>query len=248
MKPNKPAKVYYLYCLYEVVSGKVFYIGITGRPVSYRLKGHIRDAFIHKNKVSNKIRKLIKNNVKFDIMRVMEYYTPEEVSLAEREYILWARNLGFKLYNMQDGGWEHHTHSKETRKKLSRLHKGKDNAGQKNPMFGKKHSEETRKKIGAKSVGRRWSEENKLKQSQRHLGTKRPGTGVKKFGKDNAYAKAVAQISLLDNSVVEVFGCIKDAAKKVDRSIASIGACANNKRQTSAGYRWVFCNKDGSFK
>lgn len=62
-------------------------------------------------------------------------------------------------------------HSKETKEKMSKSHKGQL-AGDKNPMFGRKHTEEEKKAIS--ECGKKWHAE--------HV---HPMTGVRRFGEDN---------------------------------------------------------------
>jgi group I intron endonuclease len=59
-------------------------------------------------------------------------------------------------------------HSKETRKKLSKLRQGKNNS-----FYGKHHSEETKEKNRQAHLGSHHSEETKEKMRQAHLGQKR---------------------------------------------------------------------------
>lgn len=254
MKPTNIHKKYYLYCLFTEQDGKVFYIGITSYPVKYRLKGHIRDSsikkndcYVHTNKISNKIRKLINSNIKFDILELISSECPNEISNLEVDYISWARSVGFNLCNLQLGGWKTYKHSDETKKKLSEKSKGKNNSGINNPMFGKKHSEQTKKIIGEKSVGRKWTEESKKKKSDKTKGVKRPFSEERLLlvrqnfsnGKNPA-SKKIHQINLETGQLINKFDCIKDAANFVKRSRHSISAAANGRSKSSGGFAWKY--------
>jgi DNA-binding protein Fis len=93
-----------LYCLYVVQTGKVFYVGITKKKLSYRLREHLKDRESRSPKKSNKIRSERRKGNTIEIFGLLEFDTLDEVHAAERKYIAWCRTIGFELTNSTDGG------------------------------------------------------------------------------------------------------------------------------------------------
>ena len=88
-----------------------------------------------------------------------------------------------KLSEYQKGltsAFKGHTHSEETRRKISEANKGENN-----PSFGKTRSEETRRKISESLKGRTFSEEHRRKLSEANKGKHLNEETRKKLSKAN---------------------------------------------------------------
>lgn len=258
---QKSQNKYSLYFLYLEDSGKVFYIGITKQKPSYRFKAHIRDSkkknkkgkYKNTNRICNKIRKLQRENIKFNFEILLTSKDPLFISQKEKEYIKWSKKIGFDICNTASGGWTRWYHSEGTKKKISEGHKEKfkngelSNAGKNNPMYGRTHSDETKKLIGEKSKGRKWTKEQRKKASKARMGKKRnlsedyyKKMSEKLSGSKNPSAKKVESINPKTMEIVKKYGCIEDAAKDVNRSRTAISEALRGKRKTSAGLIWRY--------
>jgi len=159
--PALISPVFYIYLHIRLTDGSPFYVG----------KGNGRRATRtqHRNNWWHNI----VNKHGFDIIMLEEGLTEEQA--LEKE-IYWINRIGRKdqgkgpLVNMTDGGEgkSGNVTSDETKKKLSKLNKGANNA-----FYGKKHSEETINKMKTLLAKRVVSDETKLKMSLSHTGQKR---------------------------------------------------------------------------
>lgn len=130
------------------------------------------------------LKKYGKENFSVDIIDTAD--SDEELNCKEEYYIdLYNAVKSENYYNLRRGGsrgpggpmFAGHTHTEETKKKMSEDRKGKNNAnygnhwkmsdeckklhsilssGKNNGMYGKKHSKETKDLISQQLCGRRW--------------------------------------------------------------------------------------------
>ena len=154
-------------------NGKI-YIGITSQGVTTRWHKHCSDGLYSNSNfpIHNAIRKYGKDNFQVEVIETIEDSTDYD-QLKERE-IYWIKE--FNSYNREVG---------------YNLTLGGDGT------FGRFHSEETKDKIRQKALGRKVSEESKLKMS---LSSHKP--------------KRVTMYTL-DGELIKTFRSAIEAAKEV---------------------------------
>ena len=108
----------------------------------------------------------------------------EDGTFEEGKYVVFMTNAEHSTYH--NAGEKNPMYGKklseETRAKLSLNHA--DFSGKENPMYGKAHSEETRAKMSAARKGKKLSEETRAKMSTAHKG--------KKFSEEHRVRMSVA--------------------------------------------------------
>lgn len=161
----------YIYTLTDPISNEVRYIGKSVKALKYRLSQHLKDKSGVKR--SNWIQGLIKKGLVPIIDELDSCERKEDLGNLEIYWISQFRVWGFKLLNMTDGGDSStgYKHTEETKKKISKVHKGK-RVGNKNSFYGKTHSIESRKLISEANKGNTWDEERKKKHSEKLKGGK----------------------------------------------------------------------------
>lgn len=87
------------------------------------------------------------------------------------------------------------------------------------PLKGKHHSLEAKQKMSRTKIGKKVSEETKIKKS-----------------------KPVVQI--LGDITINVYYGISEANKQTGINLSSISACCRNKRKTAGGYKWKYYEKE----
>lgn len=112
--------------------------------------------------------------------------------------------------------------SNEHKEKISKALKGKY-VGENNPNFGKKHTEEHKEKIRQSMLGRKNSEEAKIKMSD---SSKKP---IIQLTKNYKYIKE--------------FNSGLDAEIETGIGRSHISQCCNGKRKSAGGYIWRFKNE-----
>ena len=222
------------FCVYKhtTPSNKV-YIGITSKSPKERwVNGY---GYHHNKHFTSAIEKYGWENIKHEVL--YENLTKEEAEAKEiqliSEYHSNDRRYG---YNVQRGG------------SVSRL--------------GLKHSDETKRKISLKGKGRKISEEQKLKQSERLKGkepvwcrglchTKEADekrrrtlerTGVLKgrnLGSKSPRAKGVSMYTT-DGQFIKSFGAFTDAQRETGVDYGSIVKVCRGQRKSAGGYFWQY--------
>lgn len=258
-----------LYFLFEVKTGKVFYVGVTGTTLKRRLKRHRYAALSLKADLSyryqqncpTKIRSLLLNNIDFGIESLMTFENEDAAFEGEKKYISWAKRIGFSIVNQIDGGTGHRgLVSEGTRLKLSQAGRGRRvrpdvieklreaNRGFNNPQFGKSPSRETRAKQRKALVGKK--NPGLLDPIKKEIWRKNitdnhaDVSGVKNpmYGKSGALAptsKKVEQRSL-DGNLLAVFGSAREASRATGVPNANISRCARGLQETSNGFIWRY--------
>jgi group I intron endonuclease len=184
----------YIY-LYVNQQTKIAYIGKTSninlRDYLHRYAANVRkvDTYFY-----NAIRKYGLDAFKRVLITTTS--SDEEAYVMETRFISEFRRLGFKLYNLTDGGDGLLNPSEETKQKIrdgqknrrpltpeDRLAMSKRTSGSGNPMFGRKHSTDSISKnvasnrialLGEKNpmFGKKHSHASKIKMSEKKKGSK----------------------------------------------------------------------------
>lgn len=98
--------IFKIYCLIELQTGDVRYIGKTSKSLEARLSQHIRDTKYLK--LTSHRLKWLNEQVNLDqipqILELGTYLTEVDANKAEQEFIRFFRDLGCRLVNSTDGG------------------------------------------------------------------------------------------------------------------------------------------------
>lgn len=216
---------YTIYCHKNLINGKI-YIGQTGMiPYTRRWQGHGVSGSPYKN-CPHFEKAIIKYGWKnFEHFILKDNLTLEEANKYEELLIALYDSTNPDIgYNVAKGG-DNHTHSEETRKKISEHHA--DFSGENHPMWGKHHSEETKEKIKQAHLGKKVSEETKKKISE---ATK---------GSNNPMAKSVLCIE-----TGQIFSTAKEAAEFVGVDKSTLCKAARGVSKTCKGYHWEYISKE----
>jgi hypothetical protein len=129
----------YIYCLNCPISNEPKYIGKTNY-IKERFKSHLKSTQLKiKNKKNSWIKSLLKQNLR-PRLEILDIVNVKEWEFWEIFYINLYRSWGFDLKNMDNGG-----------------------------CGGKILSNETKNKLRQKNLGRKQSEETKLKKIKQFL-------------------------------------------------------------------------------
>jgi group I intron endonuclease len=188
----------------------------------------------------------------FEHIILMDHLTKVEACQAERLLIALFDTMNKDYgYNIQSGGETGNDGvpmSDETKRKLSEAKKGK------------RPSDETRERQ-SKAQRERWTDEDRLKLSEKTSGENNPMFGVHRYGEQNPmYGKRHSEESkqkmsrtkiispseskksviCLDTQII--YNSIADAERRTNICKANIAACCRHEksRKTAGGYRWMF--------
>ena len=214
------------YCVYRHTSpnGKM-YVGVTRGTTKQRWKSG--SGYKRQPRFYNAIQKYGWDNFKHEVL--MEGLTRQQASLAERLFIgywrLTERECG---YNLSAGGVDFWEHSEETKRKLSELHKGKNNpmygrTGALAPMYGKHHTEESKELNRLAHIGFRHTKEAKRRMSEKRRN-------------ENSTNKKPVYCVELDR----VFWGAKQAWLELGVNRSCICEACKGKRKTAGGYHWKY--------
>lgn len=140
----------------------------------------------------------------------------------------------------------------EWRKKQSESHIGLQ-AGENNPMYGKKHTEATKKKLREASLDKHPSNETRDKMRESHIGEKNPMFGkhhsdetkkkISDMRKDekNPNAKKVNQYNL-DGVLIKTWDYIKQAGESLGIPYQNISRCCRSNKGTAGGFKWSYAD------
>lgn len=174
-----------------------------------------------------------------------------------------------KGYNLQDGGSHgcpseasrlniknaaiKRNQNPEWRRRQSEAHIGLQ-AGEKNPMYGKKHTEEAKKKQREASLGQHPSDETRNKMKVAHAGEKNAMFGKhhsdetkqkisnKNKNENNAKATRVNQYNL-DGTFIKTWDYIKQVTQTLGIPYQNIGRCCRTGKGTAGGFKWEYTDK-----
>jgi len=147
-----------LYCLRCPHTLEIRYIGITCKPLRYRLTQHINSSKSQNTHKANWINKLTNDNCKPIIEILVDNLTYEESLLLEVEYIKKYREIG-NITNITAGGDSNPALLDSVKEKISKSRIGKCLkeetkkklrdmfTGDKNPFYDKKHTNESKEKM-----------------------------------------------------------------------------------------------------
>jgi group I intron endonuclease len=208
----------------------------------------------HKNKhLQNAFIRDGEENFKFEVVIYIEKI--EDKKLLKEELLKWE-NLEINKYKKQDGTIDHdkcynflatagsnlgYRHSKETKEKISRAHKGcivTKETKEKISNSSKGHImlEKTKEDISKALKGKKLSEVTKNKISRSNSGKKRSKESKRKYA--GLQEKSVIN---LDNG--NVFKSIKEASIYYNlKSSSRIGEVCKGKGNTSGGCKWAYFN------
>ena len=104
------------------------------------------------------------------------------------------------------------------------------------------HTQEFKERMRNLMLNKKFSEETLRKMSENHAdfsGSKNPMYGVHRYGKTNPNAKKIVQLSL-DNELVKIYDCMKDARLDGFVSRTIITKCCLHKQEKYLGYKWMY--------
>jgi hypothetical protein len=217
------------------------YVGMTRRNPLYRLSNHIYEAKKEPNK--NNRTKWI-SLINYEIIQIIldEIYD-ENIIFWEQFWISQIKTWGFELTNSNSGGGGLNKRNNDFSNWLS-----KRNMGNKYNI-GKKHSEDTKLKISLKKIGKSSprkgcivSEETKNKQSLAKIGKIGNATGFKHSEETkNKKRKPVYQLDL-DGKIIKEWLGAREASKNLAINESKITSVCKGNRITTGGFKWKYVN------
>ena len=207
----------YLYRHIRLDKNEPFYIGIGKSEYDYKRA--------YSTKSRNKYWSNIVNQTDYRVEILLDNLSWDEVSIKEKEFIqLYNKNTnGGTLCNIADGGnggWLGEEVNKKRKKTLK----------------GHFVSQATKDKIRTKAIGRKISNEVKLKMSLIHK-EKKTGDWLESGGHKNGRAFKVYQYSI-DNLFMKEWDCANYAIKFYGMNRTSITDCLKGRQKTAYGFIW----------
>lgn len=241
----------YIYKIINDVNDKI-YVGQTAETVEKRWLRHKRSRNYKKYEHIHFYRALNKYGV--------EHFTPIELEKVEanskkelKEKLDYLEKYYIKLYKSfengynstlgGDGGMLGFKHTEESRKKMSKAHKGvipSEETRKKMSIAqtGKIVSKETRKILSDNLKSRGWTQEAIRKSADKHIGLKMSEETKKKI--KTSQKRTILQYDL-ENKFIAEWGTIKDAAISIGlKSTSPIRQCLTGKSKQSHGYIWKY--------
>jgi hypothetical protein len=232
-------KNFYVYIHRKATNGEVFYVG----------KGVGDRSHVFSTRSDWWKRTAEKHGVIVEVVsdNLQEWYAFELE--AELISLYGRKDTGDgPLVNMTNGGEgaSGHSHSEETRFKISIANSGKSRSDEtkrklailsrgNTNMLGKTLSEETKAKLSLLNIGKKHSVESKLKMALASKGRTHTEEAKQKCKKANEVR--MKQVVRSDGIV---FTSVSDAARSVDGCQPNISAVITGKRKTAYGYGWEF--------
>lgn len=243
----------YIYKIINDVNNKV-YIGQTSETIEKRWLRHKRSRNYKKYKHIHFYKALNKYGINhFFVSEVMKVSadTKEELKKEldkwEKYYIFEFNSFrnGYNSTEGGDGGMPGFRHTEESKKKMSKSHKGvipTEETRRKMSLARKGFvlSEKAKKILSEKAKGRVRSQESIRKSADKHLGLKMSNETKQKLRECNK--RTILQYDLQNNFIAE-WNTIKDASNSIGlKSTSSIRQCLIGKSRQSHGYIWKYKN------
>lgn len=220
------------YCIYGMITTKSDGIYI-GQTINFkeRRRSHFKNKKINSMPICHAIQKHGKES--FD-MFILEYCdTLDELNEAEERLIKLYKLLGFRLYNVKNGG-NNHAMSESTKEKLRQINLGKP---------GVVHTEESKLKMSEANKGRKKS----LKEIEKIINTrKQNGITISKkcviAGIESQY-KPIISIDKNGNEIK--FKSLVEASEILNISYSKIKNALNVlQNKTNEGYTFKYINEN----
>lgn len=197
------------------------YVGVTCKPINRRWQNGT--GYQNNKKFSADIDLYGWDNFQHEVL--LTGLSHENACLAERMFIhYWGLTDPEKGYNLQTGGVRNYECSEETRRKISKAHKGKY-VGEKNPNYGKKHTKEAKLKMSMANKGKEIPQDVREKMSI-------------------TLGKQVVALNIDSNEVVSIYNSTRDAERQTGIPHTNIGECCRGIRKTAGGYKWKYTDKE----
>ncbi len=178
---------FFVYGLIDPKNSNLRYVGFTSQNLNDRISQHCRPSKLkinnHKN---NWIKSIQSQGLNPSIISLEEYFSKSEALQAETEMIAYLRYIGCDLTNVTDGGDEGviYERTDEIKSKISKSSKGRTHKEEtkckiSQSLIGKKKPAKTlgkeliwKQKLKEANLGKKVSEENKIKSVQNNPGIK----------------------------------------------------------------------------
>ena len=238
----------YIYLVTDTTNGMKY----TGKH-HYHIEGQLDPNYHGSGTIIKNIYKKRPETLKEEYIKTC--YSEEEMCSDEQYYIKLFKTLYPNGYNLTEGG-DGLIPCEETRKKLSKAHKGKIlseehrrkisethmglQSGEKHPFYGKHHTEETRRKLSNSHKGKHHTEESKKKMSDAHSGENNPFYGkhhTEEFKKK--FSKIVLQFTL-DGEFIREWPSTREIERQLGFDNSAVGRCCLGKQKSAYGYIWRY--------
>lgn len=206
-------KTHYVYVLYKNNTSNIKYIGVTNN-VNRRFKKHYYEAFNERGKEYNLLKSRWIRKHKDIKIRIIFSGAKDECYNKEIYFINMAKNKNKYILNLTDGG--------DKPKPINEL----------------VNFNEICDKIRKKALGRKISEETRLKMSISGKLSNKPHLKLNHKGTENPRSYKVKQCTLLGEPI-KIWDYVKLASKELNINYSSICSCVNNKQKTAGGFCWI---------
>jgi group I intron endonuclease len=226
-----------IYKIVNIVNGK-FYIG-SSIDINKRWVGHKR--MLRKNNHDNGFlqkswNKHGENNFKFEIV-----IDKTELIVREQFYLDSMKPFNKNvIYNICEyaGNMLGFKHSKESKEKMSKKHKGNQYC------LGYKHSNDTKKNMSKGQIGRKHNEKTINKMILNSIGRNQKEDTKQKLSTINKGKPGLNKIKVyqldLNNEVIKLWDSISEAANCLGITATSICSVCNRRCKTANGFKWKY--------
>lgn len=219
-----------IYTLSDPQSNKIRYVGKTKNSLTYRLSQHIRECILflkQKRKLTRKNNWIVQLLEKGLIPVINELENVEAVNWKNREiyWIKYFKEQGFDLVNLTDGGEGNNNQHQSLESNLKRS----------NALKGRKRPIEVINKISLSHKGKKLSEVTKEKLRQFNLGKKQS---------EESKLKKEVPVYMLNNegNIINEFRSVKLAGEFVNCRPSTISNVCRGFCKTAGGYKWEYKN------
>lgn len=220
-----------IYTLAHPITNEIRYIGKTKYSLEKRLAKHL--VTNENNHRANWVKSILKIGL-VPTIELLEEVPNVNWQDYEKYWILQFKSWGFNLVNGTIGG-EEGIISDKCRKACIEANKRR-----KGKCRNWSPSLETRKRISEKLKGRKLSLKTLNKRSKTMKGIVPINAIAKSIEKTS---KQVAKYDL-NNTLIEIFKSLSEAARSIGSNVSSIHKCCNNIRNKHKGYIWKYYNND----